>query len=237
MAVSAVATYSGRTILWENMLKSASATTALNLGWGVGSGLVNNTVTVTGSANSNINLFGPATEARTAGTPALITSTALGDTFRVIGTITCATASKTITEVGLFDGTTLSNTSTLAASLASGATTMTLAAQIGPSTANYYAQVGLETILVTGASSLTFTISRAQLSSATAASAWISGTAVTIGGDGTNGVSATSLTTGQTIAGSLVESYGGNMFVHADFAGIALNVNDSIAFTITDTLT
>ena len=39
----------------------------------------------------------------------------------------------------------------------------------------------------------------------------------------------------QTTANVLAK--GGNLFAHADFAGIALNVNDSITFTWKDQLT
>jgi len=227
MANAATATYSGRTIIWERMMGSNSQ--GNNIGWGQS----NATFTFTGSANANVNLFFPATEARTAGTATLVTTSYLGDTYRVIGTITCAVGAKTITEVGLFDTTTLSTTTTLSASLTAAATSMTLAANVGPTSGAYYAQIGNETVLVTGANSTTLTIARGSLGSSSAIQ--VSGTPVTIGGDGTNANNNAALTTGQTAA--VPASLGGNMFVHADFAGIALNVNDSIAFTITDTLT
>jgi hypothetical protein len=219
MANATVATFSGRGIIWNRM--KGNGTEAKNIGWG--------TTTVTGSANPNVNLFGPQTEARTAGTSSILTTTQLGDTYQVTGTIVCATAGKTIAEAGLFDATTLSGTSTLSASLTASATSMTLAANIGPTTGNYYAQVGNETILVTGANSTTLTISRGALSSTAAIQA--AAAAVTSGGDGGAG----GWTTGQTA--SFGAAQGGNMFIHADFAGIALNVNDSISFTFSDTLT
>jgi hypothetical protein len=106
---------------------------------------------------------------------------------------------------------------------------MTLGANIGPTTGNFYAQVANETILVTGANSTTLTIARGQLG--TTSTLQTVGESVTSGGDGGAG----GWTTGQTAIFGAAQ--GGNMFVHADFAGIALNVNDSISFTFTDTLT
>ena len=132
MANAATATYSGRSIIWSRM--KGNGTEAKNIGWGASGA-------VTGSQNGNVNLFAPQTEARTAGTSNVITTTGLGDTYQVIGTITCAVTAKTITEVGLFDTTTLSTTSTLVASLTASATNMTLGANIGPTTGNYYAQI------------------------------------------------------------------------------------------------
>jgi len=230
MGTAATATYSGRTIIWERV-SAGGGTPPVNLGWGTGSGLTDNSVTITGAANSDVNLFKPATEARTAGAVSLTTTNYLGDTLKVVGTITCAVGAKTISEVGLFDTTTLNGTSTLSASLTAAATSMTLAANIGPTSGAYYAQISNETVLVTGANSTTLTISRGALGTASAIHQ--SGEAVTSGGDGSNN-SATG-TTGQTATYGAAQ--GGNMFVHADFGGIALNVNDSIAFTITDTLT
>lgn len=219
MTNATVATYPGRGILWQRM--KGNGTEALNIGWG--------STGVTGSASANVNLFGPQTEARTAGTSSILTTNNLGDTYKVTGTIVCATGSKTIAEMGLFDSSTLSGTSTLSASLTASATSMTLAANIGPTTGNYYAQLNNETILVTGANSTTLTISRAALGSTAVIQA--ASSVVTSGGDGGAG----GWTTGQTA--TYGASQGGNMFIHADFAGIALNVNDSISFTATDTLT
>lgn len=221
MANAAVATFSGRSILWNRM--KGNGTEAKNIGWGDSA--------VTASANANVNLFKPQTEARTAGTSSIITTTQLGDTYQVVGTITCAVGAKTITEAGLFDTTTLSTTTTLSASLTASATTATFAANPGPTTGNYYVQAANETILVTGANSTTLTISRGALGSTGAIQT--SGTPVTIGGDG--GAGTGGATSGQTA--TVAAAQGGSMFVHADFAGIALSINDSIAYTFTDTLT
>lgn len=220
MANNTVATFAGRGIIW-NRVKTGGGTAPLNIGWGTGG--------LTGSASANVNLFAPATEGRTAGTATIVTTTQLGDTFQVTGTVVCAVGAKTITEAGLFDTQTLSGTSTLAASLTAVATSMTLAANIGPTAGAYYAQVNLETILVTGANSTTLTIARGVLGTTSAVQT--SGSPVTCGVDGGAG----GWTTGQTA--TIGAANGGSMFIHADFAGIALNVNDSISFTFSDTLT
>lgn len=231
MAVATVATYSGRGIIWNRM--KGSGAEAKNIQWGTGSGLVNGAITITGSAGQNVNLFTPATEARTAGTSSILTTTSLGDTYQVTGTIVCAAASKTITEAGLFDASSpVSPTTTVTNSLASGTTVLTLGTSLAGSVGNYYAQVGLETVLVTGAAATSLTVTRGVLG--TTATAWAAGTPITMGGDGGAG----GWTTSQTVnATSMTGSWGGNVFIHADFAGIALNVNDSISFTFSDTLT
>lgn len=66
-----------------------------HIGWGTGSA-----VAVTGT-----NLAVAAPEARTAGTVAAATTNTTNDTYRVTGTIT-ATATRAITEVGVFDAAT-----------------------------------------------------------------------------------------------------------------------------------
>lgn len=223
MANVTTATYPGRGIIWNRLVGNGA--TPLNIQWG--------TTGITGSANANVNLFGPQTESRTAGTASIITTTQLGDTFQVTGTIVCANAGKTIGEAGLFDAATPhSPTGTLAASLTASATSMTLGASLTAAIGNFYAQVANETILVTSAASATLTVARGALGTTAAIQA--SGSPVTMGGDGGAG----GWTTGQTVnAASITASYGGNLFIHSDFAPISLNVNDSISFTFSDTLT
>lgn len=222
MANATVATYSGRGILWNRL--RGNGTEPKNIGWG--------TTTVTGSANPNVNLFGPQTETRTVGTSSIITTTQLGDTYQVVGTIVCAVGSKSIQEAGLFDfqGASNSPTTTISASLTASATSVTIGAVVFPTSGNYYAQIENETVLVTGANSQTLTISRGAIGSTSATHS--SGVPFTVGGDGGAG----GWTTGQTASG-ISGTYGGNMFIHADFASIGLNVNDSISFTFSDTLT
>jgi hypothetical protein len=200
-------------------------TEPLNIGWGIG--------TTTGSSNSDVNLFSPATETRVAGGSTAITTAQLADTYQVTGTLTCAVAAKTITEAGLFNTTTLSPTTSLAATVSSaGATSITLAAARGPTTLNFYMQIENEVVLVTGGQNTTLvTVTRGALGST--ATTHPPAAIVTVGGDG--GANANFGVGGQTATVNAAQ--GGDMFIHADFAGIALNVNDSIAFTFKDQLT
>jgi hypothetical protein len=225
MTNSTVATFSGRSILWNRMIGGGAK--ACNIQWGT-----LQSAPVTNSASANVNLFAPTTEARTSGAATIITTAQLGDTYQVTGTITCASAGKTIMEAGLFDtATPVSPTTTVTNSLASGTTLLTVGSSMVGAVGNYYAQLGNETVLVTGAAALSLTVTRAQLG--TTATAWAAGTPITMGGDG-GGVGTTSQTVNTT---SMTGLYGGNMFIHSDFAIISLNTNDSISFTFSDTLT
>lgn len=222
MANASVNTYSGRGILWNRM--KGAGTEGRNIGWGDS--------TVTGSAAANVNLFKPQTEARTVGTSTLATTTFLADTYQVVGTITCAAATKTITEAGLFDTSTLSGTTTVSVSMTASQTNVSIGSVSPfPTTGNYYAQLENETILVTGANNTSLTITRGRLGSTSAVHS--SGTPFTIGGDG--GASGSGATSEQTA--TVDAARGGSIFAHADFAGIALAVSDAIAFTWLDTLT
>lgn len=221
MANASINTYSGRSIMWNKVRGSGNE--PLNIGWGDSA--------VTSAINSNVNLFKPQTENRTAGTPTLTTTSFLADTYRVIGTIT-ATAAKTITEAGLFDQISLSNTTTVSVSMTNSQTNISIGSVSGfPTTGNYYAQIENETILVSGANNTSLTIVRGRLGSTSATH--VSGTPFTIGGDG--GASGSGATSEQTAA--FAASNGGSMFAHADFGGIALASGDAIAFTWLDTLT
>lgn len=216
-------TYAGFSMIWGK-LNGQTVTEPKNIGWGTGGGF-------TGSANSNVALFAPASEARVAGTSTAVTTSYLADTYQDTGTIT-ASSGKTITEVGFFDTTTASGTTTIGTSLAVGTTVITLGAAIGPTTLNFYAQIGNETVLVTGGqNTTTITVTRAQLGSS--AGTQPSGTPITVGGDG--GAHANYSLGGQTATVSA--ALGGNMFAHCDFGNVVLNTNDSIAFTLQDQLT
>ena len=225
MVNNATATYSGRSII-TNKLKG-NGTEPKFIGWGQAP------ATMTGSANSDVNLFVPSSEARASGSSSQVTGSGgqLADTYQVTGSITAA-APKTITEAGLFDSGTNSPTTTLAVSIASGTTSISLDAQTGPTALNYYAQIGTEVVLVTaGQSTAVVTVVRAQLGST--ASAWPVGTSYTPGGDGGAYQFA-------TLGGATASPWpatlpgGGSMFAHADFAGIAVSTNDSINFTFKD---
>lgn len=223
MANAATATYSGRSIM-TNRLKG-NGTEPKNIGWG--------TSAVTGSANPDVNLFNPATESRTAGTSTLVTTTQLADTYQVTGSIVCAVGAKTITEAALFDTTTLSPSTTISNSLTTASTVITIGSGTGlPGTGNYYIQIENEVILITaGQGTTTVTASRGQIGSTAAVHS--SGSPTTLGGDG--GAGTGGATSGQTA--TVAAAQGGNLFAHADFAGIALSVSDSINFTFKDQLT
>jgi len=227
MANANTATWSGRSIIWRRI--RGQGTEPNNIGWG------DPPTTITGSANPNVNLFKPQTEARIGGTSTMTTTSQLGDTYQVVGTLTCAVATKTITEAGLFDTTTASPTTTVAASMTAAQTTVSLGAASGLATSSYYRQLENETVLCTaGSNSTTETIVRGALGSTSAVHS--SGVPTTIGGDGgTNAGGGTTGEAGTSKASST--NFGGSLFAHADFAGIALNVSDSINFTFLDQLT
>jgi hypothetical protein len=226
MANAATATFSGRSIITARL--KGSGFEPKYIGWGVG--------TQTGSANSDVNLFNPAPayEARALGTSSQVLSAFLADTYQVTGSITCATISKTITEAGLFDTATptaVFNTTLVAAITTISPTTLTLGL-LCPTTGNYYCQLGNEVVLVTAGQSTTLvTVVRAQLGST--AFAYASGTPFIPSGDGG------AYTGGASIGGATANPppAGGNMFAHADFAGIAVSVADSINFTFKDQFT
>jgi hypothetical protein len=223
MANAAVATFPGRAILWNRV--RGNGTEPKNLQWGDS--------TVTGSASPNVNLFKPQTEARTVGTSTIATTSFLGDTYSVSGSIVCAVGAKTITEVGLFDTTTQSPTTTVSASMTAAQTTVSLGAAVAgtPTTGRYYRQIENETVLVTaGQSTTTETIVRGRLGSTSAVHS--SGVATAIGDDG--GTATGGGTTEQTA--TVGAAAGGAIFIHADFAGISLSVSDSINFSVLDQL-
>ena len=226
MANNAMATFAGRSLIWAFVKAAGSPTEPKNIGWGSGA--------TTASANADVALFGPQTEARVAGVSSLVSTSYLADTYQVTGTIT-ATNAKTITEAGLFDTTSAASTSTIAsASQAAGATTITLTATIGPASGNFYIQVENEIELVTaGQGGTTLTVVKGQLGSTSAAHAI--GATATSGADGLANTNAA--LGGQTATYANTTAKGGSMFAHADFSGIALANNDSILFTWKDQLT
>jgi hypothetical protein len=222
MANAATMTYPGRSIM-NNRLKG-NGTEPKNIHWGDS--------TVTGSSNPNVALFKPQTEARTAGTSTLSTSSQLADIYQVVGSIVCAVGAKSITEMSLHDTTVASPTTTVASSMTASATTVSLGAASGIASNNYYRQIEGETVLVTaGQNTTTETITRGALGSTSAVHS--SGVATTIGGDG--GAGTGGATSGQTA--TVGSAQGGSIFVHADFAVISLSVSDSIAATFNVTLT
>ncbi len=228
MANAATATYAGRSLIWAFVKAAGSPTEPKNIGWG------DPASTLTASANPDVALFKPQTEARVAGTSSLTTTSFLADTYQVTGTLT-ATNAKTITEAGLFDTTTAHSSSIIATtSQSAAATTITLSATIGPASGNFYIQCENEVELVTsGQGTATLTVVRGQLGSTSAAHAI--GATATSGADGLANTNAT--LGGQTATYANTTAKGGTLFAHADFAGIALANSDSILFTWKDTLT
>jgi len=78
---------------------SGAGTSPKYVGWGTG----------TGQAAAATALATAAAESRTSGTESRTTTTVANDTYKVTGTMTCAGAGKTISEVGLFDASTSGN--------------------------------------------------------------------------------------------------------------------------------
>jgi len=227
----ATATYSGRSIEWARV-KGLGAEPK-NIFWGTGVASAN----LTGNAsNSDVNFWVPRTqEARVAATSTLITTTFLADTYQLVGTITCLTAPGNITEFGAFDtAAALSPTTTLSGNITNATTGNVTVGNIAtfPNTGNFYFQIDNEVLVgnFSGNTSLNI-ISRGALGSA--AGNHSNGTSVTLGGDG--GAGANGATSAQTA--TVGTAQGGNMFVHANFNQIGLNVGDSIIFTMTDQFT
>lgn len=221
MANANTVTYSGRSILWNRM--KGNLTEAKNIQWGDSA--------ITLSANPDVNLFKPQSEARTVGTSTLVTTTQLADTYQVTGIITAAVGAKTITEAGLFDTSTASPTTTVSASLTAAATSITVGSTSGLPAPSYYMQLENEIVLVTATATNTLTVTRGRLSSTSAVHS--TGVPITLGGDG--GAGTGGATSEQTA--TVGAAQGGDLFCHADFAGVALNVGDSINFTFKDQLT
>lgn len=70
------------------------------IGWGTGAGT---------AAATDTTLFTAAAETRATGTQSQQTTSVTNDTYRVVGTMTCASVGKTITNAGVFDASTDGN--------------------------------------------------------------------------------------------------------------------------------
>lgn len=93
-----VFTHAGKAIV-TNRIKG-SGTEPNYVAWGTGAGT---------AAAADTTLFTEASEARVAGTSTQQTTSTTNDTYRVVGTITCAGSGKTITNAGLFDASSSGN--------------------------------------------------------------------------------------------------------------------------------
>jgi hypothetical protein len=84
----------GLAITADRLLQTPTMGSPHWVAWGIGT---------TPAAAINTVLETPSAEARTVGTDTTETTTTTGDTYQVVGTITCAGAGKAITEAGLFN--------------------------------------------------------------------------------------------------------------------------------------
>jgi len=96
--MATVVTNNGKGVISARFLASAPALN-LYVGWGTGNGT---------SAAADTTLFTEAAEARAAAAVSQATTTTANDTFQAVGTMT-ATATRTITNAGLFDASTSGN--------------------------------------------------------------------------------------------------------------------------------
>lgn len=80
--------------LISNLLKGGTNAYPQYIGWGTGA---------TAPASGDTQLGNERSETRVAGTMSQATTTTANDTFKVVGVLTCAGTTATITEVGLFD--------------------------------------------------------------------------------------------------------------------------------------
>jgi hypothetical protein len=209
--MATVVTSKGREIIAGRM-RGSTPTQAepLFVGWGT------NPVPTT-AAVSDVAPFTEASESRATGTSSIVTTTTTNDTYQVVGTITVAGSGKTIAEVALFDSATKATTNTVAAGGVVGSavsTTLNTASTFTPGN-NAYIQIRGEVMQVTaGSGSTALTVTR--------------------GANGSSAIStiaAADVVTPGNAPGSTVVA-AGNMYLHGDFTGLALNVGDAIQFTV-----
>lgn len=204
--MATVVTAKGREII-VNQLR-ATGTEPKVIGWGLNPSVLTAAVT-------DVAPFDESAEARTTGTSSVVTTTTTNDTYQAVGTIT-TTGVRTISEVFLAD----SATKPAAAAVAAGgvvgssvSTTLNTAATFTPG--NNFIQIRTEVMQVTAGSGTTaLTVVRGQ--NGTSAISTIAAADVVQPGNppGNTGVT------------------GGNVFLHGDFTGLALNSGDSIAWTV-----
>jgi hypothetical protein len=205
----------GREVISGRMIGSSpTQAEPLNIGWGTGGVGTGSPYT---AALTDVNLFGPAAEARTAGTSSQVTTTSTNDTYQVTGTIT-SLSGQTIAEVLLSDSATKPFSTTVASGAStvigsSSNTSMNVAASYAPAN-NTYVQVDTEVMKVTaGTGTTSLTVTRGQNGSSAISTIAAADIVVLGNPPGTATANATT-------------------FVHATYTGLALNTNDSIAFTI-----
>jgi hypothetical protein len=193
------------------------------IGWGTANG--SNATSVTEPAASNqwndIAPFFELGESRTSGSGSVIVAVAQSyGTYQLTGTIT-ATSAENVGESFIAMSTTKpAATSVATSTVTPAATSFTCASNPFPA-APFYVQVDNEVILVnsTSASNI-LNVSRAQNGS-------VAGTHNTNAG----------VTLGNPMSSTSSNPNHGDMFAHAGFTALALNINDSIAFTWQVTVT
>jgi hypothetical protein len=198
----------GREIITARMRGApAAGTEPLNVGWGTG---------VFTAAVSDVGPFIEASEARVAGTSSQVTTTTTNDTYQVVATITAA-GGKTISEVLLSDSATKPFSTTVAAGGVVGSSVSTVLNTAAAYTPANGTQVQIRTEVMTvtaGTGTTALTVTRG-VNGSTAIATIAAADTVTAGNmPGQTGVT------------------NGNVFLHGDFTGLALNANDSIQFTI-----
>jgi hypothetical protein len=99
VALATVFANAGKAITTNRLKGSGTEPNYCAWGTGAGTAAITDTTLFTESAQ----------ESRVAGTSAQVTTTVTNDTYQVVGTLTCATAGKTITNAGLFDASTTGN--------------------------------------------------------------------------------------------------------------------------------
>ncbi|MER8030724.1 hypothetical protein ABTZ78_17395 [Streptomyces bauhiniae] len=209
--MGAVVTAKGREIIAGRM-RGGTPTQAepLNLAWG------NNPAGLT-AATTDVGLFKEASESRVAGTSSLVTGTTPSDTYQVTGTFTSGSA-QSIAEVALSDSaskpTAVDTVQAGSAVIGSSSATSLVVTSGANFSVNQYIQVRGEVLKITGISTNTLTVTRAQNGS-TAISTIASGDTVT--GGNIPGVSNVT---------------NGSLFFHTDHGAQNLASGDQVSYTL-----
>lgn len=200
MTISSTLTSWGRSSLVQSIISGTNYTTPQYLQQGTG----NSTALATDQTVSS-----PYGSRATCTVSAATVSTS-GDTFRLNTTITYSSA-QTITNIGIFDASTLAPQTVLQSQLDPGVTTVTVTGYSNFPSYPFDAQLGSEVITVTtGNGSNSWTVVRNTNGSPISTSGFPAGTVI-VGGNQTSN---------------------GNMFLKSSFSGIPLNAGDQIQFTI-----
>ncbi|MGV9427072.1 hypothetical protein ACWDO7_22650 [Streptomyces sp. NPDC003656] len=209
--MGAVITAKGREIIANRMRGGTpSQSEPLNLAWG------NNPAGLTAAA-TDVGLFKEASESRVAGTSSVTTTTTPSDTYQVTGTFTSG-STQSVAEVALSDSAskpTAVDTVQAGSAVIGSSSATTLVVSNGANFAtNQYIQVRGEVLKITGISTNTLTVTRAQNGS-TAVSTIASGDTVT--GGNVPGVSNVT---------------NGSLFFHADHGAQNLATGDQVSYTL-----